>query len=115
MERRRHRQPHAAELLQLPVLRRVRARGRTRLLQLHGGAWRGAAAPGGGPGALAAFQVGDGADGMTFGRLLYTDCQVGTGRGAGGGFQIQAQSEGVDSAQARMAVGWLLYEVQNAW
>ncbi len=52
---------------------------------------------------------------MTFGRLLYTDCRAGTGRGAGGGFQVQAQSEGVDSAQARMAVGWLLYEAQNAW
>jgi hypothetical protein len=50
-----------------------------------------------------------------FDRLLYTDCQAGTGRGAGGGFQIQAQSVGVDSAQANMAVGWLLYEAQNAW
>lgn len=52
---------------------------------------------------------------MTFERLLYTDCRAGTGRGAGGGFQVQAQSDGVDSAQARMAVGWLLYEAQNAW
>jgi len=50
-----------------------------------------------------------------FGRLLYTDCKAGTGRGAGGGFQIQAQSAGVDAAQARMAVGWLLYEAQNAY
>ena len=50
-----------------------------------------------------------------FDRLLYTDCRAGTGRGAGGGFQIQAQSEGVDSAQAKMAVGWLLYEAQNTW
>jgi hypothetical protein len=50
-----------------------------------------------------------------FERLLYTDCRVGMGRGAGGGFQIQAQSAGVDSAQSRMAVGWLLYEAQNAW
>ena len=49
-----------------------------------------------------------------FGRLLYTDCRAGTGRGAGGGFQIQAQSAGVDAAQARMAVSWLLYEAQNA-
>lgn len=50
-----------------------------------------------------------------FDRLLYTDCRAGTGRGAGGGFQVQAQSAGVDSAQSRMAVGWLLYEAQNAW
>jgi hypothetical protein len=50
-----------------------------------------------------------------FGRLLYTDCRAGTGRGAGGGFQIQAQSAGVDPAQARMAVSWLLYEAQNAY
>ena len=50
-----------------------------------------------------------------FDRLLYTDCRAGTGRGAGGGFQIQAQSEGLDSAQASMAVGWLLYETQNVW
>jgi hypothetical protein len=50
-----------------------------------------------------------------FDRLLYTDCRAGAGRGAGGGFQVQAQSEGVDSAQARMAVGWLLYDAQNAW
>jgi hypothetical protein len=50
-----------------------------------------------------------------FGRLVYTDCRAGTGRGAGGGFQIQAQSAGVDAAQARMAVSWLLYEAQNAY
>jgi GTPase-associated protein 1, N-terminal domain type 2/GTPase-associated protein 1, middle domain len=50
-----------------------------------------------------------------FGRLLYTDCRAGTGRGSGGGFQIQAQSAGVDAAQARMAVSWLLYEAQNAY
>lgn len=50
-----------------------------------------------------------------FERLLYTDCRAGAGRGAGGGFQIQAQSVGVDPAQARMAVGWLLYETQQAW
>ena len=31
-----------------------------------------------------------------FGRLLYTDCAPGTGRGGGGGFQIQAQSPAVD-------------------
>lgn len=50
-----------------------------------------------------------------FDRLLYTDCRAGMGRGAGGGFQIQAQSNGVDQAQARMAVSWLLYEAQDAW
>jgi hypothetical protein len=50
-----------------------------------------------------------------FDRLLYTDCRAGQGRGAGGGFQVQAQSEAVDAAQAKMAVGWLLYDVPNAW
>jgi hypothetical protein len=50
-----------------------------------------------------------------FDRLLYTDCRAGTGRGGGGGFQVQAQSAGVDAAQAKMAVGWLLYEAPNAW
>ena len=83
-----------------------------------GGAGRGAAAPGRGPGAVAAVQGGDGAVDMTadaFDRLLYTDCRAGTGRGGGGGFQVQAQSAGVDSAQSKLAVGWLLYEVQNAW
>ena len=50
-----------------------------------------------------------------FGRLLYTDCSPGTGRGAGGGFQVQAQSSGVDPQQATFAVGWLLYEAQGAW
>jgi hypothetical protein len=50
-----------------------------------------------------------------FERLLYTDCRPGDGRGAGGGFQVQAQSAGVDSAQAALAVGSLLYEVQEAW
>jgi hypothetical protein len=50
-----------------------------------------------------------------FGRLLYTDCAPGTGRGSGGGFQIQAQSPSVDPQQASFAVGWLLYEAQNAW
>jgi hypothetical protein len=50
-----------------------------------------------------------------FDRLLYTDCRAGMGRGAGGGFQVQAQSAGVDSAQAKMAVGWLLYDAPNAW
>ena len=53
--------------------------------------------------------------GDAFERLLYTDCRAGTGRGAGGGFQVQAQSAGVDSAQSNMAVSWLLYEAQNAW
>jgi hypothetical protein len=59
-----------------------------------------------------------GEDGMTnpaFGRLLYTDCLPGTGRGSGGGFQVQAQSPDVDSKLAAFAVGWLLYEAQNAW
>jgi len=50
-----------------------------------------------------------------FDRLLYTDCQAGTGRGAGGGFQVQAQSAGVDPAQAKMAVGWLLYDAPSTW
>jgi hypothetical protein len=50
-----------------------------------------------------------------FDRLLYTDCLPGTGRGAGGGFQVQAQSSGVDSAQSKLAVGSLLYEVQVPW
>jgi GTPase-associated protein 1, N-terminal domain type 2/GTPase-associated protein 1, middle domain len=50
-----------------------------------------------------------------FDRLLYTDCKPGTGRGAGGGFQVQAQSVGVDSAQSQLAVGSLLYEVQLPW
>jgi len=50
-----------------------------------------------------------------FDRLLYTDCLPGTGRGAGGGFQVQAQSAGVDAAQSKLAVGWLLYEVQIPW
>jgi hypothetical protein len=50
-----------------------------------------------------------------FDRLLYTDCLPGTGRGAGGGFQVQAQSSGVDSGQSKLAVGSLLYEVQVPW
>ena len=50
-----------------------------------------------------------------FDRLLYTDCLPGAGRGAGGGFQVQAQSSGVDSAQSKLAVGALLYEVQIPW
>lgn len=50
-----------------------------------------------------------------FDRLLYTDCKPGTGRGAGGGFQVQAQSSGMDSAQSKLAVGWLLYDVQLPW
>lgn len=53
--------------------------------------------------------------GEAFDRLLYTDCRAGTGRGAGGGFQVQAQSAGVDSAQAKMAVGWLLYDAPSSW
>ena len=50
-----------------------------------------------------------------FERLLYTDCLPGTGRGAGGGFQVQAQSAGVDAAQSAAAVRWLLYDVPSAW
>jgi hypothetical protein len=50
-----------------------------------------------------------------FDRLLYTDCLPGTGRGAGGGFQVQAQSPGVRSGQSKLAVGSLLYEVQVPW
>jgi hypothetical protein len=50
-----------------------------------------------------------------FDRLLYTDCRAGTGRGAGGGFQVQAQSADVDPAQSTMAVSWLLYDAQTAW
>ena len=50
-----------------------------------------------------------------FDRLLYTDCLPGAGRGAGGGFQVQAQSGGVDSGQSKLAVGSLLYEVQVPW
>lgn len=53
--------------------------------------------------------------GEAFGRLLYTDCKPGTGRGAGGGFQVQAQSSDVDAAQGRLAAGNLLYEVQVPW
>lgn len=50
-----------------------------------------------------------------FDRLLYTDCRPGAGRDGSGGFQVQAQSSGVDLAQARQATGTLLYEVQHAW
>ena len=50
-----------------------------------------------------------------FDRLLYTDCLPGTGRGAGGGFQVQAQSSGVDPAQSKLATSSLLYEVQVPW
>jgi hypothetical protein len=50
-----------------------------------------------------------------FDRLLYTDCRPGTGRRGASGFQVQAQSSGVDSAQSDLAVGRLLYEVQLPW
>ena len=50
-----------------------------------------------------------------FDRLLYTDCKAGMGREAGGGFQVQAQSAGVDAAQSKMARSWLLYEAQEDW
>lgn len=52
---------------------------------------------------------------MTFDRLLYTDCLPGQGRQGGGGFQVQARSVGVDTAQERAAVGALLYEAQESW
>lgn len=51
----------------------------------------------------------------TFERLLYTDCRPGEGLGGGGGYQVQAQSEGCSSAQVRMAVSWLLYSTQTRW
>ncbi len=50
-----------------------------------------------------------------FERLLYTDCRPGEGLGGGGGYQVQAQSAGCTSAQARMAVRWLLYSAQARW
>ena len=50
-----------------------------------------------------------------FGRLLYTDCAPGTGRGGGGGFQVQAQSPQVTPRRSALATSWLLYEVQSAW
>lgn len=50
-----------------------------------------------------------------FDRLIYTDCRPGEGLGGGGGYQIQAQSTSCGAAQARMAVGWLLYSVQTRW
>ena len=50
-----------------------------------------------------------------FDRLLYTDCVAGTGRGAGNGFQVQAQSAGLEPAQVTMAVGWLLYDRPDTW
>jgi GTPase-associated protein 1 len=50
-----------------------------------------------------------------FGRLLYTDCLPGTGRGGGGGFQVQAKSADVDAGLSALAVGSLLYEVQVPW
>jgi GTPase-associated protein 1, N-terminal domain type 2/GTPase-associated protein 1, middle domain len=53
--------------------------------------------------------------GGAFDRLLYTDCRAGTGRGPGAGFQVQAQSAGVDAAQSKMALGWLLYDAPSAW
>ena len=67
---------------------------------------------------MAAVQGRNSAVGMTadaYDRLLYTDCPPGTGRGGGGGFQVQAESSGVDPAQSELAVGILLYEAQNAW
>jgi hypothetical protein len=67
---------------------------------------------------VAAVEDEDGAGRMTgagFDRLLYTDCVAGTGRGVGNGFQVQAQSAGVDAAQVAMAVGWLLYDRPDTW
>ena len=80
VERAGHRHAHAAELLGLPLLRRLRARRRAGLREFHGRGRRGAAAPGRGPGPLADVQGRDGAVGMTaaaFDRLLYTDCAPG--------------------------------------
>lgn len=51
----------------------------------------------------------------TFERLLYTDCAAGGGRGGSNGFQIQAQSRGVETDQEDMAVGSLLYSTQAEW
>lgn len=53
--------------------------------------------------------------GLAFNRLLYTDCRPGEGLGSGGGYQVQAQSEGTSAAQSRMAVSWLLYTAQARW
>ena len=50
-----------------------------------------------------------------FERLLYTDCLAGHGRGSGAGFQVQAQSDGVESSQVADAVRWLLYEPPDVW
>lgn len=52
---------------------------------------------------------------LVFERLLYTDCRPGEGLGSGGGYQIQAQSEGMSKAQSDMAVEWLLYAAQLRW
>ena len=41
-----------------------------------------------------------------FGRLLYTDCAPGTGRGGGSGFQVQAQSPRVDGEGSALATSW---------
>ncbi len=53
--------------------------------------------------------------GSGFERLLYTDCQAGQGRRGSTGFQIQAQSEGVDRQQEQLAVNSLLYAIQDTW
>jgi GTPase-associated protein 1, N-terminal domain type 2/GTPase-associated protein 1, middle domain len=53
--------------------------------------------------------------GAAFDRLLYTDCRAGEGRSGGGGFQVQAQSAGVDVAQTDMAMRWLLYDAPSTW
>lgn len=53
--------------------------------------------------------------GLAFERLLYTDCRPGEGLGGGGGYQVQAQSEGTSPAQSRMAMSWLLYAAQPRW
>lgn len=53
--------------------------------------------------------------GVAFDRLLYTDCRPSEGLGSGGGYQVQAQSEGTSAAQSRMAVSWLLYTAQARW
>lgn len=51
----------------------------------------------------------------TFERLLYTDCASGQGRGSGNGFQVQAESSGVEPDLERLAVDKLLYAIQERW
>ena len=51
-----------------------------------------------------------------FGRLLYTDCAPGTGRGSGAaGSRYRPSRPRWTRGRPSFAVGWLLYEAQNAW